>query len=163
MKPLSGSLFVEEEKKNPSHADWRGSLKINADEEYWADGYNVVGKSGPSVSIELRKKNVKFVQRSKNDKTDLGVLELNTAKTDPKHADRKGRINVGGKDYWLSAWDNTAQTSGKRYMSLKLNEIVPKAASPEKEAAWSQPKTDDSSFGSVDIGVPLDFDDAPPF
>lgn len=157
MKPLSGSLFFEENKKNPDHADWRGTLKISADEEYWADGYNGMGKSGPCVSIELRKKNEKVGPRSSKDKSNLGVLELNTSKTEAKQADRKGRINAGGKDYWLSAWDNKAQASGKSYISLKLNEII--AKSSVQEAAWSQPKADDSNLSAIDIGVPPDFDD----
>lgn len=158
-KPLSGSMFVELNKRDPSHADWKGSLKVSEGNEYWVDGYNIIGKNGPSISIELRKKNEKPIKRDKNDKTDLGFLALNPNKIEQKHADRRGRLNIGGKEYWLSAWDNTTKVGDKSYLSLKINEVV--AQTPAKEAAWEQPKQDDSS-SAVDIGVPLDFVDTPP-
>jgi hypothetical protein len=38
-------------------------------------------------------------------------------------ADYRGRIMVGGVEYWLSAWLRVGQQSGKTYMSLAVNEM----------------------------------------
>jgi hypothetical protein len=163
MKPMTGSLFLETEKKDPKHADWKGSLKMTDGSEYWASGYNRKTKGGKDVlNVLLQKKNTTYEKRAPEDKNNLGTLEANPKKTDQKHPDRKGKINVEGTDYWLSAWDNVAQTSGKKYLKLTLSPIEARVA-PQNEAAWAQPKTDaEAGFGGLDIGVPPDFDDSPP-
>jgi hypothetical protein len=38
-------------------------------------------------------------------------------------ADYRGRIMVGGVEYWLSAWIKVGQNSGKTYMSIAVNEM----------------------------------------
>ena len=40
-----------------------------------------------------------------------------------KWADYRGRIMVGGVEYWLSAWIRKGRDSGKVYMSLAVNEM----------------------------------------
>jgi hypothetical protein len=40
-----------------------------------------------------------------------------------KWADYRGRIMVGGVEYWLSAWIRKGRESGKTYMSLAVNEM----------------------------------------
>ena len=69
------------------------------------------------------------------DNTDRGALFKNQDKTDanPAWADYEGSINVGGKDYYLSAWLKTAK-SGVKYMSLSVKEKLSR-----KEAADSAP------------------------
>ncbi len=57
------------------------------------------------------------------DNTNRGTLFTNDRKTTSKHPDYTGRINIAGKDYWLSGWLNESK-QGKRYISLKRGELV---------------------------------------
>lgn len=53
------------------------------------------------------------------DNTDRGVLFKNDKKSTEKHPDYKGQINVGGAEFWLSAWIKKSE-SGKTFMSLSI-------------------------------------------
>jgi hypothetical protein len=53
----------------------------------------------------------------KFDDTDRGSLFKNDKQKSDRDPDYTGHINVGGAEYWLSAWVNTAK-SGMKYMSL---------------------------------------------
>ena len=74
------------------------------------------------------------------DNTNKGVLFVNDRKASDKHPDRKGSINIDGKEYWLSGWDK--QTSRGDTISLS---VQPKEAnsSPQKEQAQSSNFQDD--------------------
>jgi len=62
------------------------------------------------------------------DNTNRGVLFKNDRKEGTAHPDYKGNINVGGVEYWLSAWIKEGK-SGK-FMSLS---VTPKERQkPEK-------------------------------
>lgn len=50
-----------------------------------------------------------------------GALFKNTEKKTDKHPDYRGSINVGGTDYWLSAWIKKSK-DGKTYMSLAVSD-----------------------------------------
>lgn len=52
------------------------------------------------------------------DNTNKGVLFLNDRKEQDSHPDRKGSINIEGKEYWLSGWDK--QTSKGDTISLSV-------------------------------------------
>jgi uncharacterized protein (DUF736 family) len=73
---------------------------------------------------------------TKTFRTNSGALFKNNDKTDDKHADYRGNVNVEGAEYWLDAWINTAQ-SGVKYMSLRLK---PKAAAPKSAAVGATAK-----------------------
>ena len=65
------------------------------------------------------------------DNTNSGILTKNAFKAENERApDYKGSINVGGVDYWLSAWIKTGRDgtklAGQKYMSLS---VQPKDAS----------------------------------
>jgi hypothetical protein len=64
------------------------------------------------------------------DNTNRGVLFVNDRKQSDKHPDYKGSINVGGKEFWLSAWMKTG-TKGE-FISLS---VEPK----EEQAGASKP------------------------
>ena len=53
------------------------------------------------------------------DRTNTGALFKNDRKESERHPDYTGSINVGGTDYWLSAWLKTDR-NGKRFMSLSV-------------------------------------------
>lgn len=54
------------------------------------------------------------------DNTNRGALFKNDRKESDKHPDYTGKLNVGGVDYWISAWIKEGK-SGK-FMSLSVKE-----------------------------------------
>ena len=60
-----------------------------------------------------------------------GVLFVVEDVASDKHPNLTGHLLVKGEKYYISAWSNTAK-SGKKYISLKLNE----------EQKKQEPKTD---------------------
>jgi len=46
-----------------------------------------------------------------------GTLFKNSGKEAATHPDYKGSINIGGNEFWLSAWVSTSKT-GDKYLSL---------------------------------------------
>ena len=65
------------------------------------------------------------------DKDMSGVLFPQEKKTD-KHPNLTGNIVIKGEKFYLSAWTNTAK-SGKKYISLKINEDQKKQANTPTE------------------------------
>lgn len=62
---------------------------------------------------------------SQYDNTNRGVLFVNSRKSDPKHADRKGTIHVqcphcnATTEFWFDAWDNT-NPDGQPRINVKI-------------------------------------------
>lgn len=54
------------------------------------------------------------------DNTNRGVLFKNDRKESDKHPDYKGNINVGGVEFWLSAW--IKEGAKGKFMSLSVSE-----------------------------------------
>lgn len=77
------------------------------------------------------------------DDTNRGALFKNSDKEKDSHPDYKGNVNVGGVDYWLSAWIKKAE-SGRTYMSLS---VQPKEKRQERAAPppRQQRRQDDDS------------------
>jgi hypothetical protein len=61
------------------------------------------------------------------DNTNRGALFKNANKTDDKHADYRGELNVNGDEFWLNAWLKTSK-NGAKYLSLSLKPKQPAAA-----------------------------------
>jgi len=55
------------------------------------------------------------------DNTNRGALFKNDKKETEKQPDYKGKINVNGQDFYLSAWIKSAKDGGK-FMSLSVSE-----------------------------------------
>ena len=51
-------------------------------------------------------------------KDNSGVLFKNDKKTEDKHPDYKGNIQVAGIDYWISAWLKTGKKG--KFLSLSV-------------------------------------------
>ena len=64
-----------------------------------------------------------------------GVLFVVEDKQSDKHPNLTGNVLIKGEKYYISAWSNTAK-SGKKYISLKLNE----------EQKKQEPKTDNNDL-----------------
>jgi uncharacterized protein (DUF736 family) len=64
-----------------------------------------------------------------------GVLFVVEDVASDKHPNLTGNVLIKGEKYYISAWSNTAK-SGKKYISLKLNE----------EQKKQEPKTDNNDL-----------------
>lgn len=56
---------------------------------------------------------------SEYNNTDRGALFKNDKQDSDGAPDYKGNVNVGGTEYWLSAWIKTSK-AGAKYMSLSV-------------------------------------------
>ena len=67
---------------------------------------------------------------SQYDNRDKGVLFRNDDKRSDGRPDYRGNINVGGTEYWLSAWIK-ASKKGSKFMSLSVQpKLMSDRASP---------------------------------
>ena len=73
------------------------------------------------------------------DNKNSGALFKNDKKATEQHPEYTGKIIIEGVEYYLSAWVNTMQSTGQKYMSLKA---TPKTATtPTATTAPAQPQT----------------------
>jgi uncharacterized protein (DUF736 family) len=54
------------------------------------------------------------------DNTNSGALFKNDRKETDKHPDMRGSIDVGGVEYWISAWTKTPKAGGDKFLSLAV-------------------------------------------
>lgn len=75
------------------------------------------------------------------DNTNSGALFRNDRKETDKHPDYRGELNVGGVEYWVSAW---LKTSGKgtKFMSLAVTPKDDKPAKPAKKPTFDDADQD---------------------
>lgn len=92
-----------------------------------------------------------------------GALFKNDKKSQENQPDYTGKINIDGKDYWLSAWLKTAE-SGRKYMSLSATPKEAQEAQQERRPPPKSPSRPGSaaSYGSAGSGSRGD-DDSIPF
>ncbi len=80
------------------------------------------------------------------DPTNRGSLFKNDKKTEEKHPDLNGSINIEGVDYWISGWSKVSK-GNQKYISLSVRqkqEQTRQVAQPTRKA-----KAED--FGNDDI------------
>ena len=80
------------------------------------------------------------------DDTDKGALFKNAEKKTDKHPDYRGNLNVGGVEYFISAWLKTSK-AGAKYMSLSVTEKnANNTRSPPKSKSVEQDFDDGSEL-----------------
>lgn len=80
------------------------------------------------------------------DNTNRGALWKNDKKETEKQPDYKGKLNVNGKDMYISAWLKKAD-DGSKYMSLSISEPM-----QGHQATKAQPKNDSDDIPFAPIG-----------
>lgn len=77
------------------------------------------------------------------DQTNRGSLFRNEKKTEEKHPDMSGSINIEGVDYWISSWTKTSK-AGTKFMSLSVRPKQEQAKPVAKPSAKpAKPDFDD--------------------
>lgn len=75
-----------------------------------------------------------------------GVLFKNDDKQSDRSADYRGNINVGGQEFWLSAWIKTSK-KGSKFMSLSVQpKLQSDRASPPTGGRNDPRPADDDGF-----------------
>lgn len=85
------------------------------------------------------------------DRTNTFTLSRNKDKdqegANPKWPDHKGRININGEEFWLSAWVQTNKETGEKFFSGKIGERVkPKGEKTQEPAKAGNDFDDDIPF-----------------
>lgn len=86
----------------------------------------------------------------KYDDTNRGALFLNDRKEQDSHPDRKGSINIDGKEYWLSAWDRDTARGPVISISVQAKDgakqTAAKAGNAKREASRPSHSEPDDFF-----------------
>jgi hypothetical protein len=82
------------------------------------------------------------------DNTNRGVLFKNEDKQSDKHPDYKGNINVGGKEFWLSAWIKEGKKG--KFMSLSV-----KAKEDRQQKQQAQTPRSPGGIAEMDEDIPF--------
>lgn len=69
------------------------------------------------------------MSRQNYDNTNRGALFKNDRKEQDSHPDLSGKIDVEGKEYWLSGWTKRNEDGSFKVLSLS---VKPKEARPER-------------------------------
>ena len=78
------------------------------------------------------------------DNTSRGSLFRNDKKTDEKHPDMSGTLNVEGKEYWISGWKKTSK-AGTGFISLSVRPKQDQAQASKPSVPAKKAKEDEWS------------------
>lgn len=77
------------------------------------------------------------------DNTNKGVLFINDRKEKDSHPDRKGSINIDGKEYWLSGLDKHTSKGDTISLSVQPKEAAKTRKNAPSNAAPANNEFDD--------------------
>lgn len=77
------------------------------------------------------------------DNKNKGILFINDRKERDNQPDRKGSINIEGKEYWLSAWNKTTARGDTISISVQAKDPAKNAQPVEKNQATTENFQDD--------------------
>jgi hypothetical protein len=83
------------------------------------------------------------------DKTNTGILSRNERREKDTHPEYTGQINVGGVDYWLSAWVKERKDGTGKFFSLSVKAKEAKFApqpQPQRQAPQQTQAFDDTDI-----------------
>lgn len=90
-----------------------------------------------------------------HDNTNRGTISKNTRKTEDKHPDISGSINVDGRDYWINGWQKKNSQDGSTFYSLT---VKPKEQRSETRQQSSYDRDDPrTGYGQRDDDPDLPF------
>jgi hypothetical protein len=97
------------------------------------------------------------------DNTNSGLLAKNDRKEKDSHPDYRGRINVNGQDFWLSAWIKVgregSKMAGQKYFSLSVTPMEESSAS--RPASRPAPQRNEAPRGRTASRLQDEEDDIP--
>ncbi len=70
------------------------------------------------------------------DNTNSGALFKNDRKQSERHPDYRGSVNVGGREYWLSAWIKEGRNG--KFMSLSVQPKDQQGATEQRQRDYTQ-------------------------
>ncbi len=80
------------------------------------------------------------------DNSNQGAIFRNKEKSEERHPDYRGSLNVAGTDYWVSSWLKTSK-AGEKYMSISVQPKKPQVAPKSREPGEDdEPFSDDIPF-----------------
>ena len=96
------------------------------------------------------------------DNTNSGFIGKNQNKTEDKHPDLKGSINIEGVEYWLSAWKNSKGYGMKftRKEEQQSQRPAPRQEyrAPSQDSAKARqlaPRSNSGGFEDMDSDIPF--------
>jgi hypothetical protein len=89
------------------------------------------------------------------DNSNRGALFVNDRKEQDSHPDLKGSINVGGKEYWLSAWNRDTAKGPVISISVQPkdapHQTAAKAGAAKREAQRPAQRAPEPDFNDDDL------------
>jgi hypothetical protein len=85
-------------------------------------------------------------QQQQYDNTNRGIISKNDRKTQDKHPDIKGSINVDGVEYWLDGWQKKRQSDGATFYSLSVKRKEGQAPAQQRQSSQPSPAKQDEEI-----------------
>lgn len=89
------------------------------------------------------------------DNTNRGTIAKNTRKTEDKHPDIAGQINVEGVDYWINGWAKKNSQDGSSFYSLTVKRKEPKPHDDPRAPGRSYAEQSGGSAAALDDDLPF--------
>jgi len=98
---------------------------------------------------------------SQYDNNFSGIVSKNDRKTDEKHPDIKGQCEIDGVQYWMDGWQQTRNSDGGKFYSIKFKRkdgaqaTPPRPAAPRAAPARPPAAPAPSGFDDMDDDIPF--------